>query len=117
MTTVDAFMSARAIPRAHFVSIDTEGEDALVIMGMERMLRERRIDVFEFEFNRKWKATFRDPRPLSPVGDERTTTVTPSGTGGSAARSTVISGQRSSRASTGSARSPVTASPCRTRGR
>ena len=67
VTTVDAFMTAFNVPRAQFVSIDTEGEDALVLRGMERMLREKRIDVIEFEYNRKWKAVFRDPRPLAPV--------------------------------------------------
>ena len=31
------------------VSVDTEGEDALVIHGMANALREKRVDVFEFE--------------------------------------------------------------------
>ena len=41
----------------------------MVMFGMERALSERRIDVLEFEYNRKWKAVFRDPRPLKPVID------------------------------------------------
>jgi hypothetical protein len=34
---------------------------------MDRTLTEKRIDVLEFEFNRKWKAVLRNPRPMAPV--------------------------------------------------
>ena len=57
------------MPRAHFVSIDTEGYDPLVMYGMERALTEKRIDVLEFEFNRKWKAVLQSARPMRPVVD------------------------------------------------
>ena len=43
------------------------GEDALVLKGMAQALSERRIDVVEFEYNRKWKAVLRDARPMAPV--------------------------------------------------
>lgn len=69
VTTVDAWMAAHAISRAHFVSIDTEGEDPLVMYGMERALSQQRIDVLEFEYNRKWKAVLRSARPMKPVID------------------------------------------------
>ena len=69
VTTIDAWMDSHQVPRAHFASIDTEGEDPLVLFGMERTLSARRIDVLEVEYNRKWKAVLRDPRPLRPVID------------------------------------------------
>ena len=40
-----------------------------MLQGMERALNERRIDVVEFEYNRKWKATLRSARPMAPVID------------------------------------------------
>jgi len=67
VTTVDAFMQEQGIARAHLVSIDTEGEDPLVLFGMERVLAERRVEVVEFEYNRKWKAVLRSARPMAPV--------------------------------------------------
>ena len=67
VTTIDAFMAAQRVERVHFASIDVEGQDALVLYGMERALAAKRVDVVEFEYNRKWKAVFRDPRPLAPV--------------------------------------------------
>lgn len=69
VTTVDAFMAAHGVARAHFVSIDVEGFDPLVMQGMERTLTERRVDVLEFEYNRKWKAVLRSARPMKPVID------------------------------------------------
>ena len=67
MTTIDAWMTAHGVERAHFASIDTEGEDPLVLFGMARALAEKRIDVVEFEYNRKWKAVLKEPRPMKPV--------------------------------------------------
>ena len=58
VTTVDAFLAARGIPKVALVSIDTEGWDAFVIRGMERSLKARAVDVFEFEYTRLWKAHF-----------------------------------------------------------
>lgn len=67
VTTIDEWMRVHAVPRAHFVSIDTEGEDPLVLFGMAQALADKRIDVVEFEYNRKWKAVLKDPRPMAPV--------------------------------------------------
>lgn len=36
------------------------------MFGMSKVLTEKRIDVIEFEYNRKWKATLRSPRPMGP---------------------------------------------------
>ncbi|KAL1507494.1 hypothetical protein AB1Y20_008330 [Prymnesium parvum] len=54
-TRLDDFFLAARLPRAQLVSIDTEGWDGLVLLGMERLLRERRVDVVEFEYMRAWK--------------------------------------------------------------
>ena len=67
VTTIDRFMAERRIERAHFVSIDTEGEDSLVLRGMARSLAEKRVDVLEFEYSRKWKLVLGSTKPLSPV--------------------------------------------------
>ena len=95
VTTVDAFMKAHQIGHVSFVSIDTEGkrrrlcpplphlwtkiptwhmlaldlagEDPLVLKGMAQTLADHRVDVVEFEFNRKWKAVLRSPRPMEPI--------------------------------------------------
>ena len=69
VTTVDSWMRVHGVPRAHFVSIDTEGEDPLVLFGMKDALADKRVDVVEFEYNRKWKAVLKSPRPLAPVVD------------------------------------------------
>jgi len=55
VTTVDAFMAARGLQRVQMVSVDTEGWDGLVLGGMSDSLRQRRIDVVEFEYMRAWK--------------------------------------------------------------
>ena len=37
------------------MSIDTEGWDGLVLRGMPKALKEKRVDVIEFEYMRAWK--------------------------------------------------------------
>lgn len=49
--TLDAFMSARGIQRAHLVTVDAEGWDALVIEGAHTSLAKKQIDVLEFEYH------------------------------------------------------------------
>jgi FkbM family methyltransferase len=49
--TLDAFMSAQGIQHAHFVTIDAEGWDALVIEGAHNCLANKKIDVLEFEYH------------------------------------------------------------------
>ena len=50
MLTIDHYMRERGIAHVNHVAIDAEGFDALVIEGMQSSLRERRIDVLEFEY-------------------------------------------------------------------
>jgi FkbM family methyltransferase len=54
LTTVDAYMAERAIGRALFVKVDTEGNDANVIEGAMGALKSGRIDVLQFEYNYRW---------------------------------------------------------------
>mmetsp|Transcript_33710 Transcript_33710/g.88642 ORF Transcript_33710/g.88642 Transcript_33710/m.88642 type:complete len:302 (-) Transcript_33710:475-1380(-) len=66
VTTVDAFLQANSIDHVHYVSIDTEGEDPLVMKGMADSLKAHRVDVLEFEYNRRWKVVMQNPRPVGP---------------------------------------------------
>ena len=49
VTTLDAFFDSAALRQVYHVVIDTEGADALVLEGMQRSLRERRVSIVEFE--------------------------------------------------------------------
>ena len=49
------------------LALDLAGEDPLVLKGMAQTLADHRVDVVEFEFNRKWKAVLRSPRPMEPI--------------------------------------------------
>jgi FkbM family methyltransferase len=51
MVTLDAFCEARQIERIDFLKIDTEGYELNVLRGAERLLKERRIKMIQFEFN------------------------------------------------------------------
>ena len=55
-TTVDAYCRAHAISRIHFLKIDTEGNDLLVLRGARNMLEAGRIDLIQFEYNQRWIA-------------------------------------------------------------
>ena len=70
-TTLDAFAEAR-MPTGQvldLVSIDTEGQDALVLEGARRLLAARRIRVLEFEFIARgfWRPDHPQQRRLAPV--------------------------------------------------
>ena len=49
-TTIDKFMVSSNIDRIAFLKIDTEGHDLSVLRGASSALRERRIDMIQFEF-------------------------------------------------------------------
>ena len=38
-----------------------------MLQGMTRTLAAHRVDVVEFEFNRKWKAVLQNARPMAPI--------------------------------------------------
>lgn len=60
-TTVDAFAQREQIERVHWLSVDAEGWDALILEGATRLLAARRIDLLEFEYHSKgmWASTLR----------------------------------------------------------
>jgi FkbM family methyltransferase len=72
-TTIDWFLKAHHIERAHFVAIDAEGWDPLVLEGMSEALSHRKIDVLEFEYhglgfwNTVRSENFGEPRQLREV--------------------------------------------------
>ena len=63
--SVDDFVE-RHVPGRHVyhVSIDVEGFDSLVVEGMRSILRDKRADVFEFEYKRKGYWNHPDPGEL-----------------------------------------------------
>ena len=54
MTTLDEFAAAHEIPKIHILKIDTEGNDARVLLGASELLESRRIDVLIFEYGFFW---------------------------------------------------------------
>lgn len=48
---LDTYVEQEGLRQIHFVSIDTEGHDALVLEGLKETLARGAIDVLEFEFN------------------------------------------------------------------
>ena len=68
-TTLDAHAQLTGLSHVHWLSVDAEGWDALIIEGAARLLRERRVDVLEFEYHAKgmWAAASRDRRNLKDV--------------------------------------------------
>ena len=55
LTSMDAFFDEHGLNESsvYHVSIDTEGHDALVLEGMRRSLREKRVAIVEFEYSGK----------------------------------------------------------------
>lgn len=54
LTTLDIYCAAEDIAHIHIVKCDTEGHDLAVIRGSMNMLRQGRIDIFQFEYNHRW---------------------------------------------------------------
>jgi FkbM family methyltransferase len=51
---LDDVLSERGIDKVDMLKIDAEGHDFHVIEGAETCLRQHRIDVLQFEYNRSW---------------------------------------------------------------
>ncbi len=51
---LDDFATQQQIDRIAFVKSDTEGYDMKVLLGADRLLREGRIEVWQFEYNHRW---------------------------------------------------------------
>lgn len=65
-TTIDAYAKGEGLERIHWLSIDAEGWDPLILEGTRRLFAEKRVDLVEFEYHHKglWDAT-------RPVGERR----------------------------------------------
>jgi FkbM family methyltransferase len=53
-TRLDTYVQARGIARIHLLKIDAEGYDLEVLRSALPLLRERRIDVVQFEYAQWW---------------------------------------------------------------
>ena len=49
-STIDAYMSENAVARLALLKIDTEGFDLKVLHGAQQAIRDKRIDLIQFEF-------------------------------------------------------------------
>lgn len=58
VTTVDEFLRARRVRLVHFLKIDTEGFEKLVLQGAAHYLREKRVRVLQFEYGLNWFAAY-----------------------------------------------------------
>ena len=52
--TLSGFFTEHGIDHAHLVKCDTEGHDLKVMQGARDLLAQKRIDVFQFEYNHRW---------------------------------------------------------------
>lgn len=55
VTTLDEEIARRNWQRVDFLKIDAEGYDLRVLRGAHALLRERRIGIVQFEYNRSWQ--------------------------------------------------------------
>jgi len=57
--TIDGYARKEGLRRIHWLSIDAEGWDALIVEGARQLLEARRVDVLEFEYHSKgmWAAS------------------------------------------------------------
>ena len=51
LLTIDQYAREEGIRHVHLASIDAEGQDALILEGMQSLLDAARVDVFEFEYH------------------------------------------------------------------
>ncbi len=49
--TIDNFCNKKQIKNIHFLKIDVEGHELLVLKGASEMLRHKKIEIIQFEFN------------------------------------------------------------------
>ena len=53
--TLDEYVRSKSIPEVHFLKIDVEGAEPLVLEGADSLLKERRIAVVQLEVGEHWK--------------------------------------------------------------
>lgn len=54
VSTVNQFIQSQKLDQVGFITIDTEGSDFTVILGVEQSLRGRKIDVIQVEYGVHW---------------------------------------------------------------
>lgn len=50
----DSYCAEHGIDRVHLLKVDAEGHDFSVLQGAERLFREERVMVAQFEYNHRW---------------------------------------------------------------
>ena len=53
-TTIDNVIKANKFNKINFIKCDTEGNDLNVIYGAKKSLVDKKIDIFQFEYNFRW---------------------------------------------------------------
>ena len=79
LTSLDDFTASRGIGVIHYAKVDAEGFDGRVLLGAQRLLRERRLEVLVFECCHLWPSANLPARAFDDV-------VTPSTTNGRTTR-------------------------------
>lgn len=51
VTTIDDYCHSKKISKIDFLKIDVEGSEHLVLQGAKKMIKNKRIDIIQFEFN------------------------------------------------------------------
>ncbi|HPM03322.1 MAG TPA: FkbM family methyltransferase [Candidatus Cloacimonadota bacterium] len=52
--TLDDYCNEKKISKIHFIKCDTEGHEVAVISGSDRLFKEGKILLFQFEYNHTW---------------------------------------------------------------
>ncbi len=50
ISTIDSYCESKHIEHINFIKVDVEGHELAVFKGMSRMLRERRVNMIQFEY-------------------------------------------------------------------
>jgi len=66
VTTLDAFAADMSWRRILYVKVDVEGGELQVVNGMQRLLRERRVELASFEYAVNWHPLFSKAGALTP---------------------------------------------------
>jgi hypothetical protein len=66
VTTLDAFAADMSWRRILYVKVDVEGGELQVVNGMQRLLRERRVELASFEYAVNWHPLFSRDGALTP---------------------------------------------------
>lgn len=56
LATLDAYVQEHDLVHIDLVKSDTEGHDLSVLRGAEMIMREGRVDIWQFEYNHRWIA-------------------------------------------------------------